>query len=627
VVRLIFLFILLSISTLQGQPLVLPDTVLPALQPHVLHKNEVIAAMQAAERTYFQRGQDPIPQLTAQLHIAANTNNPELVSMLLTHIGFFHFEQGNYPMGEAYIQQAKDLAIEHGLKESEIRAVVTLGYAEMRQKRYDQAYPAFSEAVQLNEKSFKIPGNLLKVYSTAALIAKHRDTGALHWAFLLFTYGGLSFLVVYLWVVYARVRYRPFLHYGLALTFGLVYLMFLYRTGGLLFQMRERHEMLLSLISSIAALYFYDKVAFEFLGTHPTRYPWKRVNQFLMAAMALTLIPVVINVLFRYVPTQGWMGLIHLLQFLVLLNILFVTLLRWNFAERDYRGFLRGQVAFIVFMILFFMGNLMFGLFTIPFLTENSVKLAFFTQGLFFSLALSGRLESLNRERNEALLEVREKAVAEELLLGILPQKIVSELSTTGKAQPQMFEHAVVLFTDFEGFTNTTRTMDPADVIAWLDDFFLGYDRAVEAHGLTRIKTIGDAYMAAAGVPEPMEQPEEHAIQAALDILAHTREVNRRWQPKTGAILPIKIGLHGGPLVAGIVGHKHYHYDIWGETVNMAARMQQSASGSEILISNALYERLTPETQLRFAQNREVAIKGYQQPQKAHVLSYPLGAS
>jgi class 3 adenylate cyclase len=283
-------------------------------------------------------------------------------------------------------------------------------------------------------------------------------------------------------------------------------------------------------------------------------------------------------------------------------------------------------VAFILFMVLFFMGNLMFGVFTIPFLTENSVKLAFFAQGLFFSLALSGRLESLNRERNEALLEAREKAVAEELLLGILPRKVVAELSQTGKAQPQLFENAVVLFTDFEGFTHTTRTMDPAVVIAWLDDFFLGYDRAVEAHGLTRIKTIGDAYMAVAGVPEPMDSPEEQAIRAAMAILEHTREVNRRWQPQTGAFLPIKIGLHGGPLVAGIVGHKHYHYDIWGETVNMAARMQQSASGSEILISKALFEKLLPETQAQFGHQRQVTIKGYQQPQNAHVHLDALGA-
>jgi len=177
------------------------------------------------------------------------------------------------------------------------------------------------------------------------------------------------------------------------------------------------------------------------------------------------------------------------------------------------------------------------------------------------------------------------------LLHGVLPQQVASELKRNGFVQPVHFADAAVLFTDFEGFSQSATHLAPAEVIRRLDDYFSEFDRISAAHGLERIKTIGDSYMAVAGVPEPHGDPVRATCDAALEI----REASRRISEKIGPeAWNIRIGIHAGPLVAGVIGKQKFSYDVWGATVNFASRMESSGEPGRINVSADIYARAKP---------------------------------
>jgi class 3 adenylate cyclase/Tfp pilus assembly protein PilF len=182
----------------------------------------------------------------------------------------------------------------------------------------------------------------------------------------------------------------------------------------------------------------------------------------------------------------------------------------------------------------------------------------------------------------------REKARSEELLLNILPEQTATELKETGKAAARRFDDVTVLFTDFKGFTELSERLRPEELVAEINECFSAFDRICERHGLEKIKTIGDSYMAACGLPAPCADHAQRAVRAALemrDFMARRDEGN-----EATASLQIRIGLHSGPVVAGIVGIRKFQYDIWGDTVNTASRMESSSEPSKVNISEATYQ-------------------------------------
>ncbi len=196
-----------------------------------------------------------------------------------------------------------------------------------------------------------------------------------------------------------------------------------------------------------------------------------------------------------------------------------------------------------------------------------------------------------NKIKTNKLLDQR-KAEIESLLLNILPYEVAVELQNTGQATPRYYDNASVLFTDFVSFSKIAETLSPQQVVEELNEFFIAMDNIIDKYQLEKIKTIGDSYMCAGGIPTVNQTHPIAIIKAGLDILEYLRQKNVH-RENTG--LPrweLRIGIHSGPLVAGVVGKKKYAYDIWGSTVNIASRMESNGQPGMLNISSVLYEQI-----------------------------------
>ncbi|MBL0043077.1 MAG: adenylate/guanylate cyclase domain-containing protein [Flavobacteriales bacterium] len=204
----------------------------------------------------------------------------------------------------------------------------------------------------------------------------------------------------------------------------------------------------------------------------------------------------------------------------------------------------------------------------------------------------------------------KEHERSEELLLNILPEEVAAELKAKGSADAHLIEHVTVLFTDFKGFTAMSEQLTPKELVRDIHECFSAFDRIMEKHGIEKIKTIGDAYMAAGGLPTPNTTHALDVVKAALEIRDFIAEGKAR---KVAAGLPyfeIRIGIHTGPVVAGIVGVKKFAYDIWGDTVNIASRMESTGEVGQVNISGSTYALVKDKPRLKFTSRGKVQAKG-----------------
>ena len=184
----------------------------------------------------------------------------------------------------------------------------------------------------------------------------------------------------------------------------------------------------------------------------------------------------------------------------------------------------------------------------------------------------------------------RQKDEIEHLLLNILPVEVAKELQTTGNSTPRNYESVSVLFTDFKGFTTIADKMSPDELVKELNTCFIAFDNIIEKYELEKIKTIGDSYMCAGGIPTPTIDHPYKIVKAGMEILDYVRNNNEKRVSLGLERWDIRIGIHVGPLVAGVVGKKKYAYDIWGSTVNIASRMESNGDPASVNISAATYE-------------------------------------
>ena len=185
-------------------------------------------------------------------------------------------------------------------------------------------------------------------------------------------------------------------------------------------------------------------------------------------------------------------------------------------------------------------------------------------------------------EARELLAE--EKRKVDRLLDNILPPPAVAEIKLTGGVVPRRFENVAVLFSDLVGFTNYCDQHAPEEVVSELGDLFVAFENCVRLHGLEKIKTIGDAFLATAGVLEPVDDALRAAVSCALAISDEAARSGRGWQ--------VRSGVHIGPVMAGIVGHERYQFDVWGDTVNVASRLTGAASPGAVALTEQTSARL-----------------------------------
>jgi class 3 adenylate cyclase len=215
------------------------------------------------------------------------------------------------------------------------------------------------------------------------------------------------------------------------------------------------------------------------------------------------------------------------------------------------------------------------------------------------------RIRHLQRrlaEKNTLLLE--EKKKSEDLLRNVLPRRVARELLATGNCAPKLFPEATVCFADIVGFTAASSRLSPEAIIGELNEIFTGFDQIATRCHCERMKTIGDAYLFVCGVPDPDPHHAENIAGSALQMIDFLDNRNKNaqysWQ--------IRIGMHSGPVVGGVVGTEKYLYDIFGDTVNIAERMEEFSTPMQVNVSSASYAIL--QENFLFAKGKEVEMKG-----------------
>lgn len=215
------------------------------------------------------------------------------------------------------------------------------------------------------------------------------------------------------------------------------------------------------------------------------------------------------------------------------------------------------------------------------------------------------QLQKEVRERQQAEKALRhEQQKSEQLLLNILPEAIVEQLMRFQGSLAQRFDEATVLFADIVNFTPMAAQMSPLQLVDLLNRVFSAFDRLVEKYQLEKIKTIGDAYMVVGGVPVPAEG---HAA-AIADMALEMQRVAQQFTDPLGQPLQLRIGMNTGTVVAGVIGIKKFSYDLWGDTVNVASRMESQGTPGKVQVTEATYRYLTDDFLLEPA--REMLIKG-----------------
>ena len=192
---------------------------------------------------------------------------------------------------------------------------------------------------------------------------------------------------------------------------------------------------------------------------------------------------------------------------------------------------------------------------------------------LLISGGLYGRWRYIKKAK--AVIE-KEKDRSENLLLNILPAEIAEELKEKGKADARDFEMVSILFSDFKGFTGMSEQLSAKDLVFNINQCFEAFEGIMQKHKVEKIKTIGDAYMAAGGLPVNSETSVKDTVFAALEMQDFIIKLHKEKEAKGEHAFEMRVGIHTGPVVAGIVGVKKFQYDIWGDTVNTASRMESS---------------------------------------------------
>ena len=226
---------------------------------------------------------------------------------------------------------------------------------------------------------------------------------------------------------------------------------------------------------------------------------------------------------------------------------------------------------------------------------------------LLMALGLLNRYRFIRKTKR--IIEY-EKDRSDQLLLNVLPAETAEELKERGSATPKHYDMVTVLFTDFKGFTRIAEKLSPQELVAELDFCFHAFDKIIDKHKIEKIKTIGDAYMCAGGIPVANTSNPIDVVKAGLEIREFMEKLKADKESRGEDFLELRIGIHTGSVIAGVVGNKKFAYDIWGDAVNVASRMESSGIPGKVNISGETYELIKDEFRCTYRGKIEAKNKG-----------------
>ena len=231
------------------------------------------------------------------------------------------------------------------------------------------------------------------------------------------------------------------------------------------------------------------------------------------------------------------------------------------------------------------------------------------TLGSYLTVALDNASIHDQLNKTKEIIE-EEKGKSEKLLLNILPSEIAEELKLTGGAEPRSFDNATILFSDFMDFTEASERLTPKDLISELNFCFMAFDELCDTYNVEKIKTIGDSFMAAGGIPVASKDSTKNTVLLGLEMSEYIlkRIVEREAEGKIP--FHMRVGINTGTVVAGIVGKKKFQYDIWGDAVNIASRMESHGSVGKVNISQKTYDIIKGDPVFSFEHRGKIEAKG-----------------
>lgn len=291
------------------------------------------------------------------------------------------------------------------------------------------------------------------------------------------------------------------------------------------------------------------------------------------------------------------------LDTIVTLHMVFVPLAMILLFSRKERKqfFLYMGITIGVFLVVIMWSVFYRPLFVVPAQTFRLFNTIVALDSMFISLYFAYFFFTENTQYKDLLANEREKS--DGLLLSIFPESIAGQLRNSRQSVADSFDHVTILFADIVGFTQYAGNMSPGELVAMLDEIFSEFDALVDKYGIEKIKTIGDSYMAVGGLPVPDENHCRNIADMALEI---NQIIKRKYSEKYG--LKLRIGIHTGKAVAGVIGNKKFSYDLWGDSVNIASRFEASGHPEKIHVTEDVKTALGND--YAFEDCGEIAIKG-----------------
>lgn len=442
--------------------------------------------------------------------------------------------------------------------------------------------------------SIGIPGEIRDI--------QHRNT-----QYYLFYLGLVAMLFFYNFGIYIISREKEYLYYSSWVFFATLF--FMISKGYSTLMIPERFNGLLMHTNIVSSLGGISIVLFVVATLRLKEYLPKIIKWF-NVLLGLYVVIILYSLFHRFQAASNLSQLVLILT-VILGLIAGVTMYRrgHSFAKYYMYGFIVTLISMSIFILIFQ------NVFTFDIYTSNSVVVGSGIEMILFSFGLGAKIKALNNEKQQAqqmsirILEEKEQLIhqqnvlletkveartselkqemkkSDDLLLNILPADIADELKENGISEARNYSEVTVLFTDFVNFTGISEKLSPKELVSELHICFKGMDEIIVRHGMEKIKTIGDAYLAVCGLPKPCPTHAKNTVSAAREILEFVKSRKRE-----GGMFEIRIGINSGPVVAGIVGIKKFAYDIWGDTVNTAARMEQASNPGKINISGSTYE-------------------------------------